>query len=41
MDGDEFRQVMDEYYHLRGWDLVTGNPTEQKLKDLDLSEAVG
>ena len=39
MDGDAFRQVMDEYYRLRGWDTITGLPTEEKLRDLDLPEA--
>lgn len=32
--------MLDNYYDLRGWDRVTGNPTEAKLKDLDLDFAV-
>lgn len=32
--------MLDNYYDLRGWDRVTGNPTVAKLKDLDLDFAV-
>ncbi len=29
-------QMLDEYYPFRGWDPVTGWPTERKLRELDL-----
>jgi hypothetical protein len=29
---------MDEYYCLRGWDVVTGWPTEERLVALDLED---
>jgi aldehyde:ferredoxin oxidoreductase len=31
--------MLDNYYELRGWDRVTGNPTEVKLKELGLDFA--
>jgi aldehyde:ferredoxin oxidoreductase len=31
--------MMGEYYAARGWDLVTGKPTAEKLKELDLGFA--
>jgi aldehyde:ferredoxin oxidoreductase len=33
---DDLKQMLDEYYAVRGWDLSTGNPTREKLKELDL-----
>jgi aldehyde:ferredoxin oxidoreductase len=30
------QQLLNEYYDERGWDTVTGNPTEQKLIELGL-----
>jgi len=30
------KELLDEYYDERGWDTVTGNPTEQKLAELGL-----
>ncbi|MBU1879866.1 MAG: aldehyde ferredoxin oxidoreductase family protein, partial [Chloroflexi bacterium] len=35
----ELEPMLDEYYHLRGWDPVTGWPTIAKLRELDLEEA--
>jgi aldehyde:ferredoxin oxidoreductase len=32
----EFLLVMDEYYHLRGWDVKTGWPTRERLESLNL-----
>ncbi len=32
----EFNDALDEYYQFRGWDKKTGNPTTQKLLELDL-----
>jgi aldehyde:ferredoxin oxidoreductase len=28
--------MLDEYYEARGWDVETGLPTEEKLRELDL-----
>lgn len=32
----ELDTMLDEYYQLRGWDLETGKPTVEKLKELNL-----
>jgi aldehyde:ferredoxin oxidoreductase len=32
-------RMLDEYYEVRGWDKVTGMPTEAKLAELGLCEA--
>jgi len=38
---DEFNTALDEYYMLRGWEINTGIPTYDKLKEVDLAmEAV-
>jgi len=29
-------QLLDDYYEERGWNRVDGNPTEEKIKELDL-----
>jgi len=34
---EELESMLDNYYELRGWDKKTGNPTKQKLKELDLA----
>lgn len=35
--GDEtFNKMLSEYYHLRGWDPISGVPTEDTLKQLNL-----
>ncbi|MEW6335683.1 MAG: aldehyde ferredoxin oxidoreductase family protein [Thermodesulfobacteriota bacterium] len=31
-------EMMDEYYRLRGWDLSTGWPTREKLRELSLEK---
>jgi aldehyde:ferredoxin oxidoreductase len=31
-------EMLDEYYRLRGWDLKTGWPTQDKLAELSLGE---
>jgi aldehyde:ferredoxin oxidoreductase len=31
--------MLDEYYHARGWDVETGLPTEDKLRELGLEDA--
>ena len=35
---EAFEKAKDEYYRLRGWDLRTGWPTEEKLKKLSLED---
>ena len=32
-------QLKDDYYAYRGWDLKTGNPTKEKLAELNLEFA--
>jgi aldehyde:ferredoxin oxidoreductase len=36
---DDLRQMLDEYYTARGWDLGTGAPTREKLMELGLEGA--
>jgi len=31
-------RILDEYYELRQWDLKTGLPTVEKLKNLDMQD---
>ena len=38
LDREQFLPLMDEYYRLRGWDVETGWPTQQKLQSLDLGD---
>ncbi len=33
---DDLKQMLDEYYTERGWDINTGVPTREKLKELGL-----
>ncbi|MHB9032816.1 MAG: aldehyde ferredoxin oxidoreductase N-terminal domain-containing protein [Anaerolineae bacterium] len=35
---DEFRNLLERYYDLRGWDRATGWPTAEKLRQLGLAE---
>jgi aldehyde:ferredoxin oxidoreductase len=35
----ELEPMLDEYYRVRGWDVQTGLPTEEKLTELGLGEA--
>jgi aldehyde:ferredoxin oxidoreductase len=35
---DTFNAMLDEYYDERGWDIKTGNPTREKLEELDLGD---
>jgi aldehyde:ferredoxin oxidoreductase len=35
----DLEPMLDEYYRLRGWDLETGWPTPEKLRELNLEEA--
>ena len=32
-------QLLDEYYKVRGWDVTTGIPTPEKLRELGLEKA--
>lgn len=32
----DIEEMLDEYYQERGWDVQTGNPTEEKLKKLGI-----
>ena len=40
VDRDLFQTMLDQYYGIMGWDLVTGNPTPAKLMELGLEWAV-
>ena len=35
---DDFENLKDEYYELRGWDVASGLPTEKKLAELELDD---
>ena len=37
---DQLKDMLDNYYELRGWDIVTGNPTPAKLRQLGLEYVV-
>ena len=36
VDRGQFELMKDEYYRLRGWDVITGLQTESKLTELGL-----
>jgi aldehyde:ferredoxin oxidoreductase len=36
VDRDAFEKMLVEYYQCMGWDKRTGQPTEEKLKELGL-----
>ncbi|MBN2608484.1 MAG: hypothetical protein JXA64_05160 [Candidatus Fermentibacteraceae bacterium] len=38
MDSESFREVLDEYYRLRGWDIATGVPLRETLERFGLEE---
>jgi aldehyde:ferredoxin oxidoreductase len=38
LDLERFAVLLDEYYTLRGWDVVTGRPTAAKLRELGLAD---
>ena len=40
LNRDEYNSMLDEYYHLRGWDSNTGLPTSEKLAELGLKEII-
>jgi len=35
---NDFEGMLDEYYEERGWDLTTGKPSNEKLRELELEE---
>lgn len=37
---DYFKQVMDDYYRVRGWDVETGLFTTEVLTNLDLTDLI-
>lgn len=36
LDKESFNRMLDDYYRLRGWDIETGIPTQEKLEYLGL-----
>jgi aldehyde:ferredoxin oxidoreductase len=34
----DFEGMLNEYYEARGWDLITGKPSKDKLRELGLEE---
>jgi aldehyde:ferredoxin oxidoreductase len=38
LDREQFRPVLDDYYRYQGWDVRTGWPTEQRLRELGLAD---
>ena len=38
---DDLKQMLDEYYAVRGWNLDTGIPTREKLEELGLGYVAG
>lgn len=38
---DTLERLKNDYYTYRGWDLETGNPTPEKLRELGLDFAIG
>ncbi len=38
LDKNKFEKMMDEYYSLRGWDVLTGLPEQKTLDRLGLKD---
>jgi aldehyde:ferredoxin oxidoreductase len=36
VERDKFEQMKDEYYQIRGWDMLTGFQKRDKLEELGL-----
>ena len=36
IDLNKWKQMLNEYYKLHGWDQTTGNPTKERLEELNL-----
>ncbi|RLB02881.1 MAG: hypothetical protein DRG55_01705, partial [Deltaproteobacteria bacterium] len=34
--GEDLGSMLDDYYELRGWDVTSGIPREEKLRELGL-----
>ena len=34
--GEDLESMLDDYYELRGWDVTSGIPREEKLRELGL-----
>jgi aldehyde:ferredoxin oxidoreductase len=41
VDRDEFERMKDEYYELRGWDVMSGLQTQAGLRELGLGDVAG
>jgi aldehyde:ferredoxin oxidoreductase len=39
LDREQFRPVMDEFYRLHGWDIQSGQPTQEGLRELGIGAA--
>ena len=35
---ESFERILNDYYRERGWDIVTGMPTKEKLGQLNLND---
>jgi aldehyde:ferredoxin oxidoreductase len=40
IDKDTLEKMKDAYYRFRGWDLQSGWPTPEKLRELELDDLV-
>ncbi len=38
VDREAFEKMLDEYYEVVGWDIETGVPTEEKLRQLEIAD---
>jgi aldehyde:ferredoxin oxidoreductase len=38
LDREQFKPVMDEFYALHGWDIESGWPTRERLRELNLED---
>jgi aldehyde:ferredoxin oxidoreductase len=34
---DDVNKLLDDYYQAGGWDIKTGNPTKEKLREYGVS----
>jgi len=40
IDATDFERMLDDFYEMRGWDVETGIPKQEKLKELELNFVV-
>jgi len=40
LNREAFEKMKNEYFKVRGWDISTGNPKREKLKELGLGEVI-